>query len=64
MMKVKDRSEKTVITTGMLMSPCAALRELKSLHQECTMSWAVAGDPARRSSGISSENVRRMVDGG
>src|SRR5688500_6282012 len=43
--KVKDRSEKTVITTGMIMSPCDADLELKSLQNAMMLTpcWPRAG---------------------
>src|SRR4051794_40558603 len=44
-MKVKERSEKTVITTGMIMSPCWAVLALKSLQNAMMLTpcWPRAG---------------------
>ena len=43
--KVKLRSEYTVMTTGMIMSPCAALLALKSLQKAMMLTpcWPSAG---------------------
>src|SRR4029079_17799398 len=43
--KVNERSEKTVITTGMIMSPCEAVLELQSLQNAMmfTPGWPSAG---------------------